>query len=95
MNARSSLEVLDLPIRLTSPYARTAVVEPWGFCMTCEYEYEEGEAPTIADGEFDHPGSPANVALLSCTVGGVDIMEMLKLEQQERIEEAILELLEN
>jgi hypothetical protein len=91
-------EMFDLPsipVRISSPRERTATVAPWGFDMDCSYEYDEGEPPTIQYGEFDHPGSPANVALLSCRVGGVDITEMLDLDRQERIEEAILNQLED
>jgi hypothetical protein len=86
------LSTTDLPrIHLTSTRERTAVVAPWGFDMECSYEYDEGEPPTIQYGEFDHPGTPANVALLSCKVGGVDLMDMLSLRQQNHIEDSILE----
>jgi hypothetical protein len=86
------LSTTDLPrIHLTSTRERTAVVAPWGFDMECSYEYDEGEPPTIQYGEFDHPGTPANVALLSCKVGGVDLIDMLSLRQQNHIEESILE----
>jgi hypothetical protein len=89
------LSTTDLPrIHLTSTRERTAVVAPWGFDMECSYEFDEGEPPTISNGEFDHPGWPANVALLSCRVAGVDITEMLDLDQQTRIEERILEQLD-
>lgn len=73
-----------------------AEVNPYDLAapMVCEYEYDEGEAPTIAYGEFDHPGFPANATLLSCKVGGVDLMDMLSSSQVERIEDAILEQLE-
>jgi hypothetical protein len=76
-------------IRLTSPYARTAVVCPWDFPCVVEFEFHEGE-PASVSGSPDnwHPGYPPNVALLSCRVGGVDITEMLSNSQQERIEDA-------
>lgn len=82
-------------LRIASPSERTTVVAPWGFDMDCSFEYEEGEPPTISNGEFDHPGSPANVALLSCRVAGVDITEMLDNSQQERIEDRILDQMED
>jgi hypothetical protein len=86
------MDASTLPaIHLTSTRERTAVVAPWGFDMECSYEYDEGEPPTIQYGEFDHPGTPANVALLSCKVGGVDLIDMLSLRQQNHIEESILE----
>jgi hypothetical protein len=84
----------DLPIRLISVNSRTAIVEPWGFPMECEYEFEEGEAPILGPNGFEHPGCPDNAVLLSCTVAGVDITEMLSNAQTERLEDAILEQLE-
>jgi hypothetical protein len=82
-------------IQLSSLRERIAQVSPWGFPMEVSYEFEEGEPPILsASGNFDHPGYPANVAMLSCRVGGVDITEMVRNEQQERIEEAVLRLIE-
>ena len=82
-------------LRITSPRAHSTVVSPYDFPMEVEYEYDEGEPPIIAYGEFDHPGSPANATLMSCKVGGVEIYEMLSSSQIERIEEEILEQLES
>jgi hypothetical protein len=84
----------DLPITIISPRARTAVVDVYGFPMECEYEYDEGEAPIFWPTEAAHPGCPPNAELLACRVGGVDIYEMLKPGQIERIEDAILEQLQ-
>lgn len=94
MNARATPESLALPIRLTSPYAKTIEVTVYGVPMTVSYEYDEGEPPLISNMEFAHPGTPANATLLQCFVNGVDITELLNLEQQERIEETILEKLQ-
>jgi hypothetical protein len=80
----------DLPIRLISVNSRTAIVQVWGFPMEVSYEFEEGEAPILGPNGFEHPGCPDNAVLLSCTVGGVDITEMLSNSQQTRIEDAIL-----
>lgn len=95
MNAISRAESLALPVRLTSPYARTIDITVYGVPMVCEYQYEKGE-PCRASGPPDSwdPGYPPNVALLSCSVGGVDITEMLSNAQQEHIEDAILDALE-
>jgi hypothetical protein len=69
----------------------TASVSLWGVPMDCEYEYEEGEAPIYWPTDNAHPGSPSELTMLSCKVGGVNIMEMLSAKQQERIEEKLLE----
>lgn len=89
----------DLRLRLTSPYAHTVTVSPWGFEMECEYEYDEGESPVMWPTERAHPGSPPNVQLLSCRVGGVEIFDYiqnpwLSEKQIERIEELILRHIE-
>ncbi len=65
-------------------------VEPYGFPMDVTYEYQEGEAAVLW-GNFPHPGSPAHCAVLTCLVGGVDIVDMLNDKQTARIEDAILE----
>lgn len=85
---------MNARIALASLRSFSTTVSPWDFPMEVTYEYEEGEIPIFWPTELAHPGSPPNVALLSCRVGGVDITEMLKPEQQERIEEAILDQLE-
>jgi hypothetical protein len=84
----------DLPITIISQRARTAVVQPYGFPMECEYEHDEGEAPIFWPTEAAHPGCPPNAELLSCKVGGVDIYPMLSSSQIEWIEEKILDQLE-
>lgn len=94
MTAFTPSEAAALPVRLSSPYARTMVVEPYGFPMLVEFEYQEGESAIFWPTEFAHPGSPDNAVLLSCKVGGVDLMDMLSSKQVDRIEEAILEALE-
>lgn len=72
----------------------TAQVDPYGLGeeMVCEYEFEPGETQIFWPTERAHPGSPDNVTLLACKVGGVDIYPMLSNAQIERIENAILEL---
>lgn len=95
MNARTDSAALALPVRLTSPYARTITVAPYGFPMECEYEYDGGEVPIFWPIEHAYPGSPPNASLLTCRIGGVEVYDMLKHEQIERIEDAILEQLES
>jgi hypothetical protein len=85
---------MNAPIRFSSLSARIARVEPYGFPMECEYEYDEGEPAIYWPTDAAHPGSPPNVTLLACQVGGVNVYEMLSNDQIERIEEAILELIE-
>lgn len=87
MNARVLL-------RIASSRANTATVNVWGFDMEAEYEFEEGESGIWSDVTGGHPGSPPNAQLLGCLVGGVQIIEMLKPEQIERIEDVILSELE-
>jgi hypothetical protein len=82
-------------LRIVSNRSHSMTVQPWGFAMECEYEYDPGEPTIWHPAELSHPGSPPNVALLSCKVGGVDLMEMLSFDQQERIEGVILDQLEN
>lgn len=82
----------DLPfIRIVSPRSHTAVVDPYGFPMEVEYEYDPGEPCIFWPTELAHPGSPPTCQLLSCKVNGQDIYEMLKPEQIERIEDSILD----
>lgn len=97
MNALTKHEAAALPVRLSSPYARTIEVNPYDLSepMVCEVEYEAGEAPRLSGWPDDwHPGSPPNAVLLSCKVAGVDLMDMLSSGQVDRIESAILEALE-
>lgn len=91
MNAFTKEEAGAIPVRITSRFAQTATVEPYGFPMVCEYEWDEGESPIFWPTDAAHPGAPPNASLLSCKVMGVDIYDMLKPEQIERIEEAIIE----
>lgn len=72
------------------PGERTATIGPWGFDMEVTYEYQEGE-PAVLWGDYPHPGSPAGCAVISVTVGGVDITEMLVDSQYEHIEAKLLE----
>lgn len=83
-----------LQLRLSSPFSLTAEVNPYDLAqpMVCEYEYEEGESPIFWPTERAHPGSPGGVQLLTCSVGGVDLYPMLKEEQIEQIEDALLAL---
>jgi hypothetical protein len=90
------MNLSELPlIRISSPRANTATVNPYGFDMECEYEHDPGEPPIYSPAEIAHPGTPPDVQLLSCMVGGVDLMEMLSSPQIARIEDAILEQLED
>lgn len=57
--------------------------------MECEYEYYPAERE-VRWGDYPHPGSPAGTQVLSCVVGGVNIVEMLVDSQHEAIEEALL-----
>jgi hypothetical protein len=65
---------------------RAATVTYCGIAMACSYEYDPAEPRT-----YLHPGSPENAALISCKVGGVDLMEMLTREQQDEIETLLLQ----
>ena len=97
MTAFTKSEAAALPVRLSSPYARTIEVNPYDLeqPMVCEFEFDPGEDPIVTGGPDNwHPGSPPNVVLLSCRIGGVLVDDMLSLQQTERIEEAILEALE-
>ena len=88
--------VAELPrIRLSSPRERTVTVAPYGFDMECGVEYDEGELPIYSPHEIAHPGTPPNAVLLSCKVNGVDLMDMLSSAQVARVEDAILEQLED
>lgn len=81
-------------LRIVSPRAQSTTVEPYGFPMDCEFEYEEGEPTIYWPTDAAHPGSPPNVQLLACNVGGVNLYPMLSLTQINRIEEAILDQVE-
>ncbi len=78
---------------IVHPFTQSTVVSPWGFELATDFEYQEGEPP-IRDIEHAHPGYPPNAILVRCSVGGIDITEMLSLSQRERIEEAILAQIE-
>ncbi len=81
-------------LRIVSADTLTAVVSPYGFDMTCEYEYQAAELP-ILFGSNSHPGSPANAQLLTCKVGSIEITDMLTNGQRERIEDLIISDMEN
>jgi hypothetical protein len=82
MNARTTLNQLS------------TIVSPYDFPMEVSFEYDEGESPILWPTELAHPGAPSNVVLLSCVVGGVDLMDMLSSQQVDRIEAAILDQME-
>jgi hypothetical protein len=84
MNAR-------IPLRIVAQNQHSMIVAPWDFSIRAVYEYDEGEAPIWSPLERAHPGTPPNAQLLEAWVGGVDIYEMLRPEQIERLEDAILE----
>lgn len=69
----------------------TATVNYCGVEMECTYEYEEAEAACFDVERNPCPGSPANAVLCECRIGGVDVIDMLTVEQIERVEEKILE----
>jgi hypothetical protein len=77
--------------------ALTAEVNPWELSepMRCEFEHDKGEPSIFWPTDLAHPGSPPSVQLLSCRIGGVEVIDMLSSGQRERIEEAILDQLEN
>lgn len=80
---------MNARIQITHPFTHEIALEIWSFPMQVSYTYEAGEP-----GTFDHPGYPPNAVLERCVVGGVDISEMLSLDQRERLEEKILENIE-
>lgn len=84
----------DLPITIISQRGSTTVVEPYGFPMEVDYEYDPGEAPIFWPTDLAHPGCPPNAELLACRVGGVDIYPMLSPDQIDWIEEKIVDQLE-
>lgn len=95
MNARTEPSALALPIRLTSPYAKTIEVTCYGVPMEVSFEHDPGESPIVTGGPDNwHPGTPPNAALLSCRIGGVEVLDMLTAAQVARVEETILEALE-
>ena len=55
-----------------------------------EYCYEEAEPQT-----YDYPGSPSSATIESVEVNGIDIYEMLSVEQLYDIEALILEKIED
>lgn len=65
---------------------KRASINYCGVPMVCDYEYDPAEPST-----YLYPGAPENAALVSCRVGGVDVLEMLTNEQQDEIEVLILE----
>lgn len=73
---------------------RMAEVNPYELeqPMVCEYSYDEGEKGIFWPTELAHPGSPPCVELLSCRIGGVEVIDMLVSKQREHIEEALLAL---
>ena len=77
-------------VRPQRPSQHTASIGPWGFDMEVVYEYDPGEEAVLW-GDYPHPGSPANCSLVTASVGGVDITEMLVDRQILRIEEKLLE----
>lgn len=80
---------------IVAPFSYTSSVEPWGFPMECEFEYDKGEPPIWNPIDRAHPGAPPNAILMSCRVGGVEITDMLRECQRERIEELLIEQMEN
>lgn len=96
MSSFTPSEAAALPVRLSSPYARTIEVNPYDLAqpMVCEVEYEPGESAIFWPTEFAHPGSADHVVLLTCKVAGVDLMDLLSSNQIDRIESAVLEALE-
>lgn len=54
--------------------------------MHVEYSYEEAEPET-----YDYPGSPDSAVLESVSINGVDILEMLSVEQYYDIEGIVLQ----
>jgi hypothetical protein len=82
-------------LRIVADNMHRTTVAPYGFDMECEYEYDPGEEAIHWPTSAAHPGSPANVQVLVCRIGGVDVIDMLSFDQTERIEEEILKQLEN
>jgi hypothetical protein len=91
MNAR--IDFTMPPLRIVNSRESRTVVNVWGFDMDVGYEFEAGEPAVINDVTGGHPGSPDNAKLTSCRIKGVEIIEMLKPDQIERVEEAILQAL--
>lgn len=90
MNAALPQSVL----RIVSDNTHTATVSPYDFDMVCGYEYDPGEPAIFWPTDLAHPGSPPEVQLLSCFVGGVNIFDMLSNAQITRIEDCIVTQLE-
>jgi hypothetical protein len=72
----------------------TATVDPYGFDMDVTYEFDEGEPPILWPDSLAHPGTPPTAAVLTCKVGGVDIIDMLSAKQIDRIEQCIVDQME-
>lgn len=81
-------------VLISSPRALMAEVNPYELeqPMVCSYEYDEGEPSIFWPTELAHPGCPPCVELLSCRIGGVEVIDMLSRTQMDRIEEALMEL---
>lgn len=95
MNARTDPAFDDLQITLTSTRFHSIVVSPWGFPLEADYEHDPGEDPVVSGGPDNwHPGTPPNVEVIACRIGGVDVTDMLGHQQRERIEDEILRALE-
>jgi len=56
------------------------------FELEVDYNFSKGE-----EQDYDYPGSPDEVELLSIELNGVDIMELLNVDQLYDIEAIILE----
>ena len=77
-------------VRIVRQRQFTTTVGPWGFDILCTYEYWPGEPTVYWPTERAHPGSPPECSLLTATVGGIDITEMLNDDQIERLADAII-----
>jgi hypothetical protein len=81
-------------LNLTSASLRSGIVSPWDFPMECVFEYYPGD-PLGNAPLFGGPTPiPSSAQLMSCKVNGRDIMDMLSTAQIERIEDALVDQLE-
>ena len=81
-------------LNLVSASLRSAIVAPWDFPMECVFEYYPGE-PLGNAPLFGGPvPNPSSAQLLSCKVNGRDIIDMLSSGQLERIEDSLVQQLE-
>ena len=81
-------------LNLVSASLRAATVAPWDFPMCCIFEYYPGE-PLGNAPLFGGPvPNPSSAQLMSCSVNGRNIMDMLSSGQIERIEDALVDQLE-